>query len=66
LLGLQERDGNVVNRNAAGGFPGQGAMVGVPMNDQIGAMAVNDLGKARGAEVRENFGGFALHRGSDR
>src|SRR5579872_261590 len=65
VLQLQQRQGDVVNGNAGGGFTIHAAVVGMAMKDEVSAVPVGDFGQARGAQVGINFGGFALHGGTD-
>ncbi len=55
ILPLQKSDGDVVHRNAARCFSVALAIVGVPMEHQVGAMTVHDLGKPRGSQEGINF-----------
>src|SRR5438445_10097210 len=54
-LPLQKSDGHVVHWNAARCLSVALAIVGVPMEHQVGAVPVHDLGKARGSQEWVNF-----------
>jgi len=49
ILGLQQSDSDIVNGNAGGGFSITFTVVGMAMQNEIGPMAIDDLGEARGA-----------------
>ena len=60
ILGLQQSDSDIVNGNAGGGFSITFTVVGMAMQNEIGPMAIDDLGEARGAKKRINLMGLAF------
>ena len=56
LLRLQEADGYVVDWNSGGGLAVGGSVMGMAVDDQVGAVAIDYFGQSRGAEEREDFG----------
>src|SRR5690348_8043424 len=65
LLGLAEAKGDVVDRISAHGEAIRSAEVDVAVNDEVGAVAVNNFGEARGSQIRKDFGSFAFHGAGD-
>lgn len=52
--------------NAGSGFAAGPTVMGVTVNDQIGAMAIDDFGQARSAEEGEDLRSLSLDGGGNR
>jgi len=65
FLGLQESDGHIVDTDSTRGASVQSTVMSVAVNDEICSIAINNLAKARAAEVRMDFGRLSDDGGGD-
>ncbi len=65
ILALQQSYRHIVNWDSRGGFAIACAIVGMPVQHEIGAVPVDDFGQPRGPEEREDVERFSLNGSCD-